>query len=68
MITSVYAVDWLLDRQLTTLKASPPIPPGETSEMEVFTVPADQVGEDGSRVRECNEDNNALWLPDAVCP
>ena len=79
MITSVYAVDWPHDRRLTTLKASPPIPPGETSEMEIFTVPADQVGEDGirivvddeygiSRVRECNEENNAIRLPEAVCP
>jgi hypothetical protein len=79
MITSVYAVDWPHDRQLTTLKSSPPILPGETSEMVVFTVPADQVGEGGirivvddeygvSRVRECREDNNALLLPEAVCP
>jgi len=79
MITSVYAVDGPHDRQLTTLKSSPPIPPGETSEMVVFTVPADQVGEGGirivvddeygvSRVRECREDNNALLLPEAVCP
>jgi hypothetical protein len=47
--------------------------------MVVFTVPADQVGEGGirivvddeygvSRVRECREDNNALLLPEAVCP
>jgi hypothetical protein len=79
MITSVYAVDWPHDRQLTTLKASPPIAPGETAEMEVFSVPADQVGEGGirivvddeygiSRVRECHEDNNSLVLPEAFCP
>jgi hypothetical protein len=79
MMTTVYAVDWPSDRQLTTLKASPPIAPGETSEMEVFTVPADQVGVGGirivvdddygvSRVRECNEDNNALVLSTAFCP
>jgi len=79
MLTTVYAVDWAGDRALTTLKISPPIAPGGTSDMEVFSVPADEVGAEGirivvdddngvSRVRECNEDNNELVLSTAVCP
>ena len=57
---------------------SPPVEPGETSAPFDYEFPADWVTEDGlmvivddadgvETVRECDEDNNVLLLPDATC-
>jgi hypothetical protein len=64
---------------LETLHISPPIYPGETSDLiEIFLTP-DRLGPEGlaivvddddgiETVRECDESNNIVTLPGAWCP
>ena len=57
---------------------SPPVEPGETSDPFDYEFPAEWVTEDGlmiivddadgiELVRECDEDNNVILLPEATC-
>ena len=66
--------EWTL---ISVTSVSPPIAPGEAS--EVLTLAIDSAGtedlvivvdDDGGvdAVRECNEDNNVLIMTEAVCP
>jgi hypothetical protein len=67
--------DWTL---IETQTVSPPIYPGETSEVITITVASDDAGSEGliiavddadgtEAVRECNEENNVVSLPEATC-
>jgi hypothetical protein len=60
------------------IEVSPPIYPGESTDEIRRTYDVADVGADGlaivvdslagvSSVRECDEDNNVLWLPEAAC-
>ena len=68
--------DWTV---LEVLHISPPIHPGETSEIINITLAADTIGPEGlmiivddesgiEAIRECDEHNNIVVLEDAVCP
>jgi len=79
MKVSVYKAtgpEWTL---LETLNVSPPISPGEASEILSLTIAAADASPEGliiqvddaggtETVRECNEENNVVLLPEAICP
>lgn len=70
--------DAATDDPIVTENISPPIEPGGVSEPLDYAFSFDTIGSDGlyvvvddaagvEAVRECNEDNNLVWLPEATC-
>ena len=76
---TIYAVNGDAWTPLESHTLHPPISAGGTSEVIWLEVQASQLGTDGlaikvddrvgvQQVLECNESNNGLLIPDAVCP
>jgi hypothetical protein len=70
--------DAATDDPIVIESISPPIEPGFASEPFEYAFSADTIGPDGlyvavddaegvETVRECDEDNNMVWLPEATC-
>ena len=75
---TVFSIDSGLWTPIEVIEVSPPIYPGETSEEFRLRFSTDDVGPSGlalvvdnaegvPSVRECDEENNVLLIPEATC-